>query len=99
MIIRIVKMTFDPAHLADFLEMFRSVNSSIRAFDGCMHLELLEHAKHENILYTYSFWKSSEHLAAYRKSSLFAGTWEQTKRYFCAPPEAWSMKPKIKVSE
>ena len=39
--IRIVKMTFDPEKVNEFLEVFNSSKHLIRAMEGCNRLELL----------------------------------------------------------
>lgn len=91
MIVRIVKMTFQPQHVADFVQVFEASKEQIRAFEGCLHLELLQHSS-KSIFTTYSHWESEKHLDAYRHSELFKQTWAQTKVLFAAKPEAWSSK-------
>jgi hypothetical protein len=91
MIVRIVKMTFIPNKVNDFLNVFNLSKDKIRAFKGCQHLKLLQNKKQPNILFTYSYWNSEEDLENYRKSEVFKTTWEQTKVLFLDKPEAWTM--------
>ena len=69
--IRIVKMTFDPEKVNEFLANFEEVKHKIRAFDGVKHLELLNDKNKSNIYFTYSIWESEDHLNNYRHSDLF----------------------------
>jgi len=91
MIIRIVKMTFRPEAVTDFLHIFEGVKDNIRAFEGCERLELLQHIEDEHVLFTYSWWEHPDHLEAYRQSALFSETWIKTKALFGGKPEAWSV--------
>ncbi len=49
MIIRIVKMTFVPEKVNEFLEIFNSSKQLIRNFAGCSHLELLNDINSPNV--------------------------------------------------
>jgi autoinducer 2-degrading protein len=91
MIIRIVKMTFDPEQIETFLGNFHARKQDIRAQDGCNHLQLLRDTHTPNIFMTYSWWDSEDHLNAYRHSDLFKDVWSKTKPLFIAKPEAWSV--------
>jgi quinol monooxygenase YgiN len=95
MIVRIVKMTFIPEKVEPFLQVFNEVKNKIRAFDGALHLELLQDTKHSNILITYSIWESDISLEKYRNSELFKTTWARTKILFNAPAEAWTLDREI----
>lgn len=97
MIIRIVKMSFEPARVNDFLEVFQASKQFIRCFEGCMHLELLNDVSQPNVFFTYSYWESETDLEKYRNSGLFAGVWAKTKVLFNAKPEAWSVTRTITV--
>jgi heme-degrading monooxygenase HmoA len=98
MIIRIVKMTFHPEKVNEFLETFNSSKHLIRNFDGCSHLELLNDTKSKNIFFTYSYWQSEIHLNNYRNSELFEKVWKSTKVLFISKPEAWSLTQHTIVS-
>lgn len=91
MIVRIVKMSFQPEKVEEFLENFHASKADIRAFEGCEHLELLREKARPNVFFTYSFWRDEEALEAYRRSELFKRTWAKTKPLFDAKPEAWSL--------
>lgn len=91
MIIRIVKMTFVPEKVEDFLELFNSSKHLIRNFKGCSHLELLNDIKTSGVFFTYSYWESEADLNNYRNSELFENVWSKTKMLFASKPEAWSV--------
>ncbi|MCW3085151.1 MAG: antibiotic biosynthesis monooxygenase [Bacteroidetes bacterium] len=97
MIIRIVKMTFVPEKVNDFLEIFNTSKLLIRHFEGCTHLELLNDINQPNIFFTYSHWQQESDLNNYRDSQLFAGVWARTKILFNAKPEAWSVTQHVIV--
>lgn len=92
MIVRIVKMEFEQAKVDTFLELFNAARDKIAGFDGCLKLDLLPSADSPNLFFTYSIWKSEEHLETYRRSELFKHTWAKTKVLFSNKPEAWSLK-------
>jgi autoinducer 2-degrading protein len=89
--IRIVKMTFNPEKVDEFLENFNARKNDIRNFEGVTHLELLRDKNQPNIFFTYSHWKSEQHLENYRNSDLFKSVWAVTKPLFSSAPEAWSV--------
>jgi len=92
MIKRIVKMSFKPEHISDFVEVFKTNWNKIKNFEGCEHVELLQDESNPNIFFTYSLWQSEEHLNKYRDSELFKIVWSKTKTLFNDKPEAWSVK-------
>ena len=91
MIVRIVRMTFQPEKLSDFQAIFDRSKHKIRAFPGCMHLELHADPQDEQVRYTYSHWRSQEDLDAYRHSELFGQVWPVTKALFAEKPRAYSL--------
>src|SRR3954467_4657948 len=91
MIIRIVKMTFQPEKVNEFLELFERSKQSIRNMPGCTHLELLNDVSAPNIFFTYSYWENETHLDHYRNSDVFGDVWPRTKVLFAAEPKAWSL--------
>jgi quinol monooxygenase YgiN len=92
MIKRIVKMTFRPEAVVEFRNaVFEQSKEQIRAFQGCRHMELLQHTDAQNVLFTLSIWDDPEALEAYRHSELFRNTWAKTKALFAEPAEAWSV--------
>ncbi|SHH63925.1 putative quinol monooxygenase [Winogradskyella jejuensis] len=92
MLIRIVKMSFQPEKVDEFLSNFEANKTKIRAFDGCNFLELYRVQNNTNIFFTYSYWTSEADLNTYRHSDLFKGVWSKTKPLFNAKPEAWSVE-------
>jgi len=90
MIIRIVRMTFQPEKTEAFLAIFRESKAKIRHFEGCQHLELWQDADQPNVFTTFSHWKDADSLEHYRQSALFKATWERTKVLFAARPIAYS---------
>jgi heme-degrading monooxygenase HmoA len=93
MIKRIVKLTFEPHLVTTFLDdVFEPSKTHIRAFPGCLSMELLKDINTPNVLFTLSYWQSPEDLEAYRHSELFKATWAKTKVLFAGKAEAWSLE-------
>lgn len=99
MLTRIVKMTFDESKVEDFKTMIKGNAPLIQGFDGCEYLRILQDQKDQNTFFTYSYWKSAEHLETYRKSELFNRLWSAAKAGFIAKPEAWSVDVVIELPE
>ncbi len=95
MIIRVVKMTFAPDKLGDFLKLFTEVKNKIQHCEGCQHLELLQDTYNTSVIFTYSHWETEAQLEKYRKSELFKTTWAKTKILFADKPEAWSVEGEV----
>ncbi len=92
MIVRIVRMSFKPNKVEDFIATFKASKNKIRSFNGCRHLALHMDVKEDNIYYTVSHWDSSNHLEAYRASELFKSTWAVVKPLFNDQPLAYSLE-------
>ncbi len=92
MIIRVVKMTFQPQHLDEFRALFKGWKVKIRAFPGNRHLALWQDAADPAVFFTYSHWDSAEDLEAYRRSDVFAGVWPVVKALFASPAQAWTVE-------
>lgn len=92
MLTRIVKMTFAPEHVSDFLKVFEEKKKLIASFEGCSSVQLLRDMDSPNVFFTYSQWDKSESLEKYRSSGLFIETWDTVKNFFIAKPEAWSVQ-------
>jgi len=90
-LVRIVKMSFEPSRIDEFIANFEINKNKIRAFSGCNLLELYRDKNNTNIFFTYSYWDSEKSLSAYRNSDLFKAVWAKTKPFFNAKPEAWSV--------
>jgi len=95
--IRIVKMTFDPSKVEEFLTNFNQVKAKIRGFEGVQHLELFNDKNNANIYFTYSVWEDESYLEKYRHSDLFKGVWAKTKPLFIEKAEAWSVDSVVKL--
>ena len=98
MLIRIVRMTFQPENCAAFEEVFEQSKYKIRSFPGCQYLELWKDYDQDNVYLTHSHWESDEALEQYRHSELFRETWAKTKPLFAAKPLAFSSRLEQKVS-
>ncbi|QHL86919.1 antibiotic biosynthesis monooxygenase [Nibribacter ruber] len=92
MLIRIVRMTFHPEKVEEFLAIFHASKHKIAAMPGCHGVELLQDYHQANIYHTYSTWDSDDALNQYRQSTLFGMVWKPTKALFSAPAQAFSMK-------
>lgn len=91
MLTRIVKLTFAPAYINDFLDHFETVKHKINDFPGCHGMQLMIDKKENGVVFTYSVWESEEALNNYRYSELFQGIWPKTKSWFSDKPQAWSL--------
>ncbi len=91
MLVRIVKLSFEPSKIEEFLANFETNKEKIRDFEGCSFLELYRDQNNTNIFFTYSYWDSKADLNNYRHSELFKNVWANTKPLFNAKPEAWSV--------
>lgn len=89
--IRIVKMTFRPEAVNDFLNIFESSKYNIRQRPGCKSLKLVQDLERPNIFFTISEWEDPACLEQYRNSELFKEVWAATKRLFAEKAEAWSV--------
>lgn len=91
-------MSFYERHIDEFLANFNSKKEQIRNFEGCTFLELYRDKKHSNIFFTYSYWKTEAYLENYRDSALFKEVWKNTKPFFNAKPEAWSVDKVVSLN-
>lgn len=91
MIKRIVKMSFRPENVEDFIEIFDHAHPFIENMLGCQKVELYVDDDKPNVLFTVSIWDNTDSLNAYRKSELFSSTWAKTKALFDDKPAAWSI--------
>lgn len=90
MLIRLVRMTLRPDAVDRFLGLYDEVSPHIRAQRGCRRLELLADTRYPNIVSTLSWWDDEASLDAYRAGPLFRATWDETRKLFAAPAEAFS---------
>ncbi len=89
-LIRIVRMTFQPDKVEDFLTIFNESKDKIRSIPGCQELQLHKDVYADNIFITYSKWDNEDSLLAYRSSELFVSVWPMTKALFIKPVFAFS---------
>jgi quinol monooxygenase YgiN len=92
MVIRIVKMTFLESKIDDFKEFAKTIEDTIRNFEGCEYLDILQDLHNRNIFFSYSIWKSEADLDNYRKSDFFKATWSKVRQWFGDRPKAWSVE-------
>ncbi len=95
MLIRIVRMTFQPERVEEFKNIFEESKAQIRAREGCLHLELWRDLHQTNVFVTHSHWESEEDLNAYRASELFRTTWQKTKALFVDKALAFSVTNQV----
>ena len=99
MLVRIVKMTFDPDRIDEFKTKFNEIKDTIIAFDGCHLLELYQDKQDTNVFFTYSYWKSEKELNRYKDSIFFKQVWGNTKKMFSKKPEAWSVDKIVSLDQ
>lgn len=92
MITRIVKLSFHPEHIEEFIQMFKETQSKIENSPGCNSVRLMRDVNQPNQFFTYSKWDSEDDLNNYRHSDLFITTWTRTKQWFNDKPAAWSIQ-------
>ncbi|MEQ9423607.1 MAG: putative quinol monooxygenase [Cyclobacteriaceae bacterium] len=90
MLVRIVRMYFEPNKTKAFLDVFKSAHKQIESFDGCFKVDLLHDHSNPNVFTTLSLWKDHQSLESYRNSELFKATWSKTKPLFIQKPVAQS---------
>lgn len=88
---RLVKLHFKPEKCAEFEDLFARTHDLIRAFPGCLRLELWRDTDQNNLFFTISEWENEQALEAYRNSELFRSVWPRTKALFLEKAEAWSL--------
>ncbi len=89
-LIRIVRLSFRPDAVPDFLANFELIKQQIRNSPGNRLLELYRDIDNPSVFFTYSYWDGPESLEAYRKSAVFNDVWAYTKTLFNEKPMAWS---------
>jgi len=91
LLVRIVKLSFEPSKIDEFLANFETNKQKIRNFEGCHFLELYRDKTNPNIFFTYSYWENEDALEVYKQSELFKNVWSKTKPLFNDKPYAWSV--------
>jgi quinol monooxygenase YgiN len=90
MITRVVKLTFHPENVLNFLAEFEAVKLKVVHFPGCQAMKLLTHTE-PGVYFTISTWENEEALEAYRYSDTFISLWGTIKPMFSARAEAWTL--------
>lgn len=90
-ITRIVKMTFDPQKVPDFLAFFEEHKALIAGMPGCRSLTLLKAKGQNNIYFTISIWEDESYLEAYRSSPFFSEIWPRVKKWMSDKTEAYTL--------
>lgn len=85
-------MTFHEHEVTDFLSMLAPRQAAIRAFPGCLYLEVVQDIRYPNIIFSHSHWEDEAALNTYRHSAFFKKTWSMTKPRFAAPAQAWTVR-------
>ncbi len=91
MLIRIVRMDFQPEKVEEFTAFFETIKDKIANTPGCHHVELCKDSKSDHVYYTFSRWESEDDLENYRHSDLFEEVWAKTKKMFGGKPLAYSL--------
>jgi quinol monooxygenase YgiN len=91
MITRVVKLTFRPECVDEFVTIFEESKSFISSFEGNAYLALMKGKNNENIYFTISQWQAIENLEVYRTSDYFASVWSKTKVLFAEKAQAWTL--------
>ena len=91
MFVRIVKLSFHPEKINEFLNLFETHKNRIRNSKGCRLLELYRDKTNTDVFFTYSYWETEQDLEDYRKSEFFRGVWSAFKPLFNDKPFAWSV--------
>ena len=92
MIIRIVDLQIQERHIERAKELISEVAPKVRAFNGCLYLELNYDLHKLGHVQTYSRWISEDHLNEYRDSDVFLSFWKNLKPLFEIPARAWSFE-------
>lgn len=92
-------MKVKPEKLAEFRRIYEEACDRVRAFPGCLFLQLLIDTDDQSDLYTISHWRSAGDLEVYRRSPFFRGVWERLRPLFRDKPWAQSTAVLIDSSE
>jgi quinol monooxygenase YgiN len=90
MLVRIVQLHIQEAHIEHFLKLYAAHQQMISTNEGCISLNLLQQDGHPDQVATLSHWKSEHYLNQYRNSAFFKTLWTQVKPLFASPAKAFS---------
>ncbi len=91
MVTRVVKLTFRPECIDEFMAIFEESKAIISSFEGNIYLALMKDIDNKNIFFTISQWKAIENLEGYRSSDYFASVWIRTKALFAEKAQVWTL--------
>jgi quinol monooxygenase YgiN len=95
MITRIVKLTFKPELISEFLTEFDKVKTRVVNSDGCLSMKLLQHQSNPCEFFTHSIWINETALENYRCSETFIQLWSTIKPMFASKAEAWTLQTRF----
>ena len=90
MLVRIVQLHIQEAHIELFLKLYAGHQQVISTNEGCISLQLLQQDGTPDHVATLSHWQSEEYLNKYRNSAFFKILWKQVKPLFASPAKAFS---------
>ena len=93
MLIRIVQLSIKPDCIKQFKSIFTEAAPHIRAFPGCLRLDLWQQVDLLGEFATFSHWQDTESLDAYRASELFRSRWATIRPMFSSEPRVFSYNP------
>jgi len=95
MITRIVKLSFKPELVSEFLTEFEKVKTRVVNSEGCLSMKLLQHQSNPSEFFTHSIWLSETALENYRCSDTFIQLWSTIKPMFASKAEAWTLQTRF----
>lgn len=95
MITRIVKLTFNPDRISEFLSEFEKVKSRVVNSEGCVSMKLLQNQSNPCEFFTHSIWINEKALETYRSSETFIQLWSIIKPMFASKAEAWTLETRF----
>jgi len=92
MLIRLVRMYFQPPKVDAFLTLYEHARPTILSQSGCRSVVLVRQIDDPAAFATWSVWDGPAALEAYRTSTFFTGFWPDVKALFRKPAEAISFE-------
>lgn len=92
MVLRLVRMRFQPDQVETFLRLYAANAAAIAGQPGCLGVQLVRQMDDPAAFATWSRWESTAALDAYRTGPFFVQFWPQVKALFRSPPEAVSFE-------
>jgi quinol monooxygenase YgiN len=92
MLIRLVRMWFEPDNVDEFLRLYHAAHPTISSQPGCFGVRLVRQIDDPASFATWSRWESAAALDAYRTGPFFRAFWPQVRALFRVPAEAVSFE-------